>query len=407
MNDTPVQALPPKVARFELAGMLFLHAAAMGMWVVCFGNVLKAHALERFIPYAYASTAIAAFISPLAVGALADQRISPTKIFRWLGVLSAFFLAAAFYAIDCGANPFLMLGLLQVHSLCAVPATSLLTTIVMSRLTNPQQEFGPIRAGATVGWMAAGWAVSWVMMADTSTRSGYGAAILWLAVAAFSLLLPELPPPEYKGARTWRDKLGLEALSLFKVRDHRVVYITAALFNAPLAAFYPFTPMHLRASGLEQATGLMTIGQISETFAMFGLATLLTRVRLKWVFLAGIGFGVVRYALFALDQRTWLITGIALHGFAFALYFITAQIYIEQRVEPRMRARAQALFSLMISGFGNLAGYLGSGWWREFCTHADHTHWSRFWLGLTVVTAAVFVFFAVSYAGKSGSPTKS
>lgn len=370
------------------------------MWQVCFGNVLKTHGLERFIPYAYACTALSAFISPMFVGALADQRIAPTRLLRWLSGAGAGFLALAFLTIDRGWSAWWMLAFVQLHALCATPTMSLLTSIVFARLREPHREFGPLRAWATFGWIAAGWTVSWILDADASTLSGYAAAATFAGVSLFSLFIPVVLPAELKLARSWRDIFGLEALELLRDRDHRVVFLTAALYNAPLAAFYPYTPIHLRAVGVEHATAAMTLGQVTEILAMIFLASLLTRVRLKWLFLAGIGCGVLRYALFALNTREWLLLGIFLHGLAFALYFITAQLYVENRVEPRLRARAQALLALMVSGVGNLSGFLGSGWWRHHCTVAGATRWPLFWLGLSGWAAAAFIFFALSYRGK-------
>jgi len=121
---------------------------------------------------------------------------------------------------------------------------------------------------------------------------------------------------------------------------------------------------------------------------------------LKTVFLAGIGFAIARYVLFAFDHRAALFVGVILHGFAFTLYFITAQIYLEQRIDPRLRARAQALLTLMISGLGNLIGYLGTGWWRQACQSSRVNEWPLFWGGLCVSTIAVFVFFAAGYHGQ-------
>lgn len=398
-------AAPPRPAwieRGESAGLFFLHAGAVGMWQVSFGNVLKAHGLDAYIAYAYACGALSAFISPMIVGALADQRIAPTSLLRWLALAAAASLAAAFTAIEHGWNPLWMLAFLQLHSFCATPTWSLSTSVVLSRLKDPGREFGPIRAWATFGWMAAGWLVSFVLAADSSTRSGFAAAATWAAAAAFSLLLPKVPPIALTSHRTWRALLGLEALALLRHRDHRVVFITAALYNAALAAFYPFTPIHLNAIGIRHATAAMSLGQVSEIIAMFALAPLLARVRLKWVFLAGIAFAVLRYSLFILGTQPWMLLGIALHGFAFTLYFITAQLYLEQRVDPLLRARAQALLTLMVSGCGNLLGYLGSGWWRHACLVDGRTAWPTFWLGLTAATALVFVFFALSYRGQPG-----
>ena len=402
MRDTPTEnaRLPRRWEHAEYAALFFLQAGAVGMWQVCFGSVLKAHGLESFIPYAYACTALSAFISPMFVGALADQRIAPTRLLRWLSGAGAAFLALAFLAIDRGWSAWWMLVFVQLHALCATPTMSLLTSIVFARLREPHREFGPLRAWATFGWIAAGWTVSWILHADATTGSGYAAAATFAGVALFSFFIPVVRPTELKLARSWRDVFGLEALVLLRDRDHRVVFLTAALYNAPLAAFYPYTPIHLRAVGIEHATAAMSLGQVTEVIAMFGLASLLARVRLKWLFLVGIGCGVLRYSLFALNTRAWLLVGITLHGFAFALYFITAQLYVEHHVEPRLRARAQALLTLMISGVGNLSGFLGTGWWRQFCERGGETQWPLFWLGLAGATALVFLFFATRYRGQ-------
>jgi MFS family permease len=194
--------------------------------------------------------------------------------------------------------------------------------------------------------------------------------------------------------------LGLDALHLLRHHDHGIVFITAALLNMVLASFYPFTPLHLESLGVGHVTAVMSLGQISEGIAMLALATMMQRFRLKWVFLGGIGVGVLRYALFVCDTRPAVIAGIFLHGFCYTFFVITAQIYLERRVDPRLRTRAQALLTLMMSGFGNLAGSLGGGWWRDACEADGHTNWRSFWLGMTAATTAVMIFFALAYRGQ-------
>jgi MFS family permease len=186
-----------------------------------------------------------------------------------------------------------------------------------------------------------------------------------------------------------------------------VVFLTAALLNMTLAAFYPFTVLHLENLGVKRVTVMMSIGQITEIVTMFSLASLLNRVRLKWIFLAGIGFGVVRYALFTLDSVPALLTGIFVHGLCFTLFFVTAQIYLAQRIPVEMRARAQALLTLMMSGIGSLFGMLGAGWWRTVCMIGGHTDWPAFWSGMTGLALTVFLFFAVAYKGRKREATES
>src|SRR6185295_9938469 len=194
--------------------------------------------------------------------------------------------------------------------------------------------FGPVRAVATLGWMAGCWFVS-AFHADTSALAGYGGAIAWVGVCAFTFVLPSVAPPKSTERLTWKERLGLDALSLLKHPDHRVVFITAALIAIPLAAFYPFTPPHLRELGFQRTTAWMTLGQITEIIAMLGLAALLANWRLKWIFAAGLGCGLLRYVLCALNTKASLLAGITLHGFAFTLFFITAPIYLDGRVDSK------------------------------------------------------------------------
>jgi MFS family permease len=380
--------------------LYFSTAAAMGMWSVPFGNVLRAHGLESIIGYAYACSGVAAFISPLAVGALADQRVSPVRLLRWLSVATALCLTVAFYAIEKGWGAWAVLASIQAQAICVAPSFGLATSIILASLGDARREFGPIRAVATLGWMVACTFVSFALRADTSTLTGFAAAGTWLLTAAFTFALPETPPLESKEPR---DLFGVAALSLLRHKDHRVVFFTAALYNAVMAAFYPFTPIHLSERGVAHPTAAMAFGQITELACMLAMARLLTQVRLKVLFLTGIAFAVLRYAFCALDTKAWLLAGVTLHGVAFTLYFITAQIYLEQRVDPRMRTRAQALLQVMIGGFGNLAGYLGTGWWRSSCLTDSATDWPRFWWGMSAATVVVFGWFAWSYRGKESA----
>jgi MFS family permease len=251
---------------------------------------------------------------------------------------------------------------------------------------------------ATLGWMAGCWTVS-LLRADNSTVSGYGGAVTWLALVVFTYGRPGVEPPLAGGRPSIRQRLGLDALTLLKHRDTRVVFLTAALFAIPIAAFYPYTPPNLRELGFQRTTAWMSLGQISEIIAMFSLAGLLGRWRLKWIITAGLGLGVLRFALCALAGKGWLLAGISLHGCSFTLVFITAQIYLDERVDRAWRARAQALLSLMMSGVGNLVGYLGCGAWYRACDGPAGERWPLFWTGLTAAVVLVLGYFLLAYRG--------
>jgi MFS family permease len=171
------------------------------------------------------------------------------------------------------------------------------------------------------------------------------------------------------------------------------------LFSIPMAAFYAFTPPHLQQLGFQRVAAWMTLGQVMEVLGLLTLSGLLVRWRLKWIFLIALVAGVPRFLLCATNSQAGLLTGILLHGLCYALFFVTGQIYLDERVESAWRGRAQALMSLMNNGIGNLAGYLGTGWWFNACTGLEGMHWPMFWGGLTALSAAVGIYFLFAYHG--------
>jgi MFS family permease len=246
--------------------------------------------------------------------------------------------------------------------------------------------------------MCGCWLIS-ALNLDASAAAGYAGALVWIALAAFTYGIPALPPLA-AGPMKLRERMGWDALTLLKHHDHRMVFITAALFSMPLAAFYPYTPLHLQQLGLQHTSAWMTLGQITEIIGMLCLAGLFSKFRLKWIFAAGLLIGLLRYSSCALNSKPWVLAGVTLHGFSFALFYVTAQIYLNERIEAAWRARAQALMSLMTGGLGNLIGYLGTGAWFKACADLGGVRWPLFWSALAAAVAIVTVFFLVTYHGR-------
>lgn len=391
---------PAPARRYALhSALMFLPLFASGMWNVPFSMVLRAHHLEGILAYGFACSALAAIVAPLIVGSMADQQVSPEKILRWLAAGAAVTLAVLFLAIDRGWSGPVVLVAMLAHALCASPMWSLIGSVVLSQLANPGREFAGVRIWGTLGWIASGFTVSGVLRDESSVRVGFVAAGALAVLAVGLWWLPDSPPPDAKAKRRWTEVLGLDALSLLTHRDHRVVFLTAVLFSIPLAAFVPFTPLHLSDLGMAHPAVTMTLGQWTEIVCLLGLGAVLSRFRLKWVFLTPIVLAVIRFALCATDRPWPLLAGIALHGFCYTLFYITAQIYVAERIDGAMRARAQALFFLITSGVGNLAGFLLNGWWKRLSTDGGAVDWTRYWGGLAVLSAAIALYFLLRYHG--------
>jgi MFS family permease len=387
----------------ELAVLFFIQGAAMSVWFVPLGNVLDAHGLHAIKPFAFATGALAAFVSPLMFGAMADRHVPPARLLRWLALATAAMLSLVSTAIKYHGSAWLVLALIQLLALASAPLMSISSTIVFARLAD-SKEFAPMRVMMTFGWMA-GCVLASVLNADTSSLAGYAGATIWVLLAAFTFFLPTLEVPKSAENLTWHERLGLDALTLLKNRDHRVVFITTTLLCIPLAGFYPYAPANLRDLGFAHASAWMSTAQISEVIAIFSMGWLLLNWRLKWIFACGLGFGVLRFVLSAVNGKAGLVAGVAMHGASFALVYVTAQIYLDQRVDAAWRARAQALLTLMNGGVGNLIGYLGTGWWFAACAHPTGTSWPLFWAGLAATAAMVLVYFLTAYRGRGAQKT--
>ena len=386
----------------ELMILFFIQASGMAIWFVPLGTILDAHKLGAIKPYAFAASAVAAFISPLIFGAMADRHVPPAKVLRRLAFATSLLMFLVSTAMQQQWNAWLILALIQLFYLSYSPMFSISTALVLARLQDAKKEFGPVRSMATIGWVAGAILIS-ALSLDRSAYAGYLGATVWMIVAAFTYFLPTLTVPKSAEHISWHERLGFDALTLLKNREVRVVFITTSLFNIPLCAFYPYAPTHLHDLGFVHTSAWMSLGQVTEVVAMFALAGLMLRWRLKWVFACGLGFGVLRFALSALNTRETLLLGITLHGASFVLVVITAQIYLDQNINPGWRARAQALLTLMNGGIGNLIGYLGSGWWFNVCTSHSATRWPIFWGGLSATVGVVLVYFLSSFRrhGKS------
>jgi MFS family permease len=384
---------------FELLVLFFIQGAAMAIWLVPLGPILDAHGLHAIKPFAFAGSAVAAFISPLMFGAMADRRVPPAIVLRWLALATAVSMCFVSIAIQTHCQAWFTLLLIQVFYFSYSPMFSISSALIFSRLRNAQKEFGPIRSLATIGWLTGALLVS-ALNLDTSAGAGFLGATVWLLVAGITFFLPVLEIPKSIVNLTWHERLGLDALTLLKKRDTRVIFLTTTLFTIPIAAFYPFAPAHLRDLGLTHTSAWMSLAQGSEVIAMFSLGWLLLNWRLKWIIAAGLGFGVLRFTLSALNTKAALLSGIFLHGASYTLVFVTAQIYLEQRIDPAWRARAQALLSLMNGGVGNLIGYLGTGWWFSECARTTGTHWTIFWGGLALAVGCAMIYFLMVYRGQ-------
>ncbi len=382
---------------------MFLHAFAIGIYLVPLPNILKAAGLESITAIPYCLAAAASFISPMIMGSLADRRYAPERLLGVVALGAAALITLTYHAIDArwGASAYLTLA--GLYHLWAAPGWGLLTSVGLMHLERPETEFAPLRVWATIGFMAGAAAASYVLRADDSPICGYAAGVVFFLEALFCATLPPSHPKPAAHPKRLRDYLGWDAMKLLADRDHRMVFLTTALYSVPLAAFYPYTPKLLGDLGVEKVSGRMALAQVSEVIGMYALAAIMGRFRLKWLLLAGLALGAARYGLYATTWLPAVLFGIMLHGLIYTLFSMTTQIYVEKRIDTALRNQAQALLLLMANGFGGLAGFGLSGLLYEWCRRPQGLNWPIYWMVLTMVIVLVTIYFVAGYRGQNAA----
>ena len=226
----------------------FFQGLSTGFWLPALTNILNAKGMGEWVGWAFAVPPVCALFSPLIGGALADERVSAQKLFAWCSLTGAVMLFLAFGALDAGFGPVWFLFFLAGYSIVSGPTWGLLATISMTHLGEGGRRYPLVRVGATIGWIVAGFLTSYALRADTSPAAGYAGAIARIACGIIAFTLPHTPPLGL--GKSWKSALGLGAFSLFKHRDHAVLFTVTGLFSVPLVAFYMYSPELFEALGV-------------------------------------------------------------------------------------------------------------------------------------------------------------
>jgi MFS family permease len=193
--------------------------------------------------------------------------------------------------------------------------------------------------------------------------------------------------------------LGLDALALMRDRSFAAVMIGSFLLCIPLQFYYAFTNLFLNEIGLPEPATKMSFGQVSELFFMLLLPWILVRLGVKRILLIGMAAWALRYFFFAQGLAWMLYAGILLHGVCYDFFFVTGQIYVDQRADIRIRAAAQGFLAFITQGAGLLVGAWLSGRVVDaYRTPAGH-NWHAIWLVPAAGALCVLVGFAVLFQG--------
>ncbi|WP_348812514.1 nucleoside permease [Flavobacterium maritimum] len=398
--------------RIKLSIMMFLEFFIWGAWFVTLGTFLgnNLNASGSETAAVFSTQSWGAIIAPFIIGLIADRYFNAEKILGILHLIGAFLMYQMYQSEEVGMFYTYVLSYMILY----MPTLALVNSVSFNQMKDPEKEFANIRVWGTIGWILAGLSISFVFHWDAAAAVSEGmlkntfllAGIAALVLGIFSFTLPKTPPKVSDEKIKIGDIIGLDALKLLKDKNFAIFFISSILICIPLAFYYQNAHPFLTEAGVENPTGKMAIGQISEALFLLLIPVFFTRFGFKKTILVGMLAWAVRYVLFAYgnggDLSFMLIIGIALHGICYDFFFVSGQIYTNSKAGEKYKSAAQGLITLATYGIGMLIGFAVAGWITDNYKTVDGAiNWEMVWIIPAGIALAVFLIFALLFNDKN------
>jgi nucleoside transporter len=392
----------------RLSVMMFLQFFIWGSWFVTMGSFLAANLNSTGIETgrAFSTQSWGAIVAPFIIGYIADRFINAERLLGVLHLAGALLMFMLYQANSFkGFYPVLL-----VYMICYMPTLALVNSISFRQLDDVASGFARIRVWGTVGWICAGLAISLLFSWDSRAAVEQGllkntflmASVASLVLAMFSMMLPPTPPIVREQKRgDVGAVLGLDAVGLLKDKNFALFFLISVLICIPLAFYYQYASPFLLEIGVENATGKMTIGQMSEVIFMLLLPMFLARYGIKMTLLIGMLAWVLRYLLFAFGSPDGfalaLVLGIALHGVCYDFFFVAGQIYADSKAGEAHRSSIQGLITLATYGAGMLIGFSTAGYIADLHVDQGVDRWESIWTFPAAFAFVVAIVFLLAF----------
>ena len=340
-------------------------------------------------------------------------------------------LAAGMYCMRAAKVEFAPLfGLYALSIVFFMPTVALTNSVCYSVIGqaggDPVRDYPPIRLFGTVGFICSMLAVNFVRIGGMSMQDSYTqlllSGFLSIIMSLYALTLPQCPTAGAGAGKSVKDAFGLNAFSLFKVRQMAVFFVFCILMGTALQITngYANTFLSSFSSNAEYAqtfavrnsNAQLSLSQISETLCFLLVPFCMKRFGIKKVLLMSMTAWILRFGLFGVGTPDMpgvllFVLSCILYGVAFDFYNIAGSLYVEQNVDKGIRASAQGLFMMMSNGIGATVGLMGAGAVMDrYVFKAAVPDWSGAWFmfaGYMVVVTLLFAVFFKNPKSKKNS----
>ena len=398
--------------RARLSVMMFLQFAVWGAWFVVWANYLLAPTATGGLGFnnaqvgsLYGTMALGAIVSMMVAGQLADRLMASEYLMALFHLAGAGLLYWMAQVRDYDTLWYVSLG----YALLYNPTLAISNSLAFANIPDATRDFPSLRVLGTIGWIAAGWVVGFLLPAGSAetNRPLLLAAGFSLALGVFSFMLPHTPPAGKGGGAL----PFVRAFRLLLDPGFAVFFGISFFITIALAFYYGFAGAFLGSLGVEKISVVMSLGQFSEIAFMLLLPIALRRLGMKWVLAVGMAAWAVRYGLFSVGRPYALVVlGVLLHGVCFDFFLAAGFIHTDNKAPAAIRGSAQALFSFLTYGVGMWLGNIISGQIVQSYTKEvagptgvqQVVNWSAVWMIPAMGAIACLVLFALLWRDTPG-----
>lgn len=388
----------PTTNKLQLSSMMFIQFFIWGSWYVTMGTYLgqTLNFTGVQIGLAYGTAAIASMISPFIVGMIADRFFSANHVMALLNLVGAGLLFWLTQIKDFS----LFLPVLFAYTICYMPTTALCNSISFENLKDPGKEFSRIRLLGSIGWIVAGVLVSTLDVEHLPTQFLI-AGISSLAGTILALKLPYKKPERSTEKISFIKILGFDAFKLTKERSFTILLIFSALTCIPLAFYDSFTNLYLNDIGINNAAAAMSLGQIAEIIFLFTFPFFFAKLRYKGSISIAILAWMGLYGLLTLGASTgitsFIYAALPLHGFCFTFFFVSGQLFVDEKAPSYLRNSAQGLIAFATYGVGKYLGTLVAGNVVDKHTANGLYDWVAIWSTPLIMATVILIGFMLFF----------
>jgi nucleoside transporter len=348
--------------RTKLSVMFFLEFVIWGAWLPLLNNYLGdyLHFSNGQMAWIQNAFAIASLTGMFFGGQLADRYFSQERFLAFSHLVGGLSILGLYVVKDFWS----FFGLMLVHCFFYVPTISVANALAFANLKDAQSDFGKVRLWGTIGWIAASWPLLFMppgVIGLIFVISGVASLLL----AAFCLTLPHTPPVPRESAES--SFAPLEAVKLLAIPSIFVLFVVTFFDSLVHYCYFFWTGRYLARLGLAEnwIPAAMSIGQVMEIVAMAALGWFLKKLGWRTTMIIGVLGQAVRFGVYSLGtpDLLWLVIAVnVVHGFAYACFFATVYIFVDENFPKDVRTSAQSLFNLLILGLGPFIGNFLWAW---------------------------------------------